>query len=323
VLSANTSFITDGGDNRPSTGFNVSCGWLITPPEPFDNITVTFDTFEVSENAPLTISQGNSSKQLLSVSGQDVPKSFVSSERSIFLSISARNLGYCGFSLNYITQYTPFALRTKISIDWDSAAGLAMTIITGVMVLVVTASFITIFVKREHFVVKASSFVFTGMIMGGLVLGSFTVFTFIGRMAAWQCVLRIWFAEFGFIFVFGCLFLKNWRIYRIFTNKKMRVRVVKDSQLFKIFSILLAFEAALCALWTALDYPDVALKTDDLDQAVEYYACKWTNQIFPIISIFAKVILVGWGVFISYKSRTALTYYSEAKYAGVAVSFTS
>jgi hypothetical protein len=41
------------------------------------------------------------------------------------------------------------------------------------------------------------------MIMGGLVLGSFTVFTFIGRMAAWQCVLRIWFAEFGFIFVFG------------------------------------------------------------------------------------------------------------------------
>jgi hypothetical protein len=37
-----------------------------------------------------------------------------------------------------------------------------MTIITGVMVLVVTASFITIFVKREHFVVKASSFVFTG-----------------------------------------------------------------------------------------------------------------------------------------------------------------
>ena len=117
----------------------------------------------------------------------------------------------------------------------------------------------------------------------------------------------------------------------------MRVRVVKDNYLFKIFSVLLAFEAvnittffpharntyaaqALCALWTALDYPDVVLKPDDLDQTVEYYACKWTNQIFPIISIFAKVILIGWGVFISYKSRTALTYYSEAKYAGVAVS---
>jgi hypothetical protein len=60
VLSANTSFITDGGDNRPSTGFNVSCGWLITPPEPFDNITVTFDTFEVSENAPLSKSHEKS-----------------------------------------------------------------------------------------------------------------------------------------------------------------------------------------------------------------------------------------------------------------------
>lgn len=46
--------------------------------------------------------------------------------------------------------------------EWSSAAGVAMTVITSVIVLVVTASFITIFVKREHFVVKASSFLFTG-----------------------------------------------------------------------------------------------------------------------------------------------------------------
>jgi hypothetical protein len=55
------------------------------------------------------------------------------------------------------------AKRSQLSIDWYSAPGLAMTVITGALILLVTASFITIFVKREHFVVKASSFVWTGV----------------------------------------------------------------------------------------------------------------------------------------------------------------
>ncbi len=195
ILSANSSLITDGGDNRPSSGFNVSCGWLITPPEPFDNITVVFDTFEVSENTPLSTSLFPLLRCKYSWLKQRSIKAIPANSCWLWVvktcpshSSRVREVSFCK-SVGAILGTVAFhwttsrstrrlvciisetsesgtnrmaALRTKISVDWDSAAGLAMTILTGVMVLVVTASFITIFVKREHFVVKASSFVFTG-----------------------------------------------------------------------------------------------------------------------------------------------------------------
>ncbi|XP_052793585.1 gamma-aminobutyric acid type B receptor subunit 2-like [Mya arenaria] len=66
------------------------------------------------------------------------------------------------------------------------------------------------------------------------------------------CKARVCLFCIGFTVTFGALFTKTWRVYRIFTNKKLLRMTIKDYQLLAIIGILVAVITGVLIAWEAV-----------------------------------------------------------------------
>ena len=60
------------------------------------------------------------------------------------------------------------------------------------------------------------------------------------NVTAQACYLQSWLLSFGFTIMFSALFAKSWRVYKLSTNKSLRIFKISDTQLVIIILCLLA-----------------------------------------------------------------------------------
>jgi heme/copper-type cytochrome/quinol oxidase subunit 4 len=127
----------------------------------------------------------------------------------------------------------------RISANIESAA-LAITIL-GAFIVCLILCFLYFFHLRSA--IKASSPLFLLATLTGLLM-LFISGTFLMHASPTDvsCGAGWWLANLGFTLTFGPLFVKCWRIYKIFMRKEMTVVRLTDANLFIRLSIALAIE---------------------------------------------------------------------------------
>eukprot|EP00516_Mucochytrium_quahogii_P004898 CAMPEP_0203750554 /NCGR_PEP_ID=MMETSP0098-20131031/4765_1 /ASSEMBLY_ACC=CAM_ASM_000208 /TAXON_ID=96639 /ORGANISM=" , Strain NY0313808BC1" /LENGTH=1928 /DNA_ID=CAMNT_0050639909 /DNA_START=418 /DNA_END=6204 /DNA_ORIENTATION=+ len=216
---------------------------------------------------------------------------------------------------------------------------------TCLFFFVVNISIATVFaiwanLLRKHPVVKASQTTFLNMISLGAMISSSTILPIItddsanpranenggNTKADIACNLQVWMYCLGFMLTFCPLFLKMYRVQKIFKGDlaKMVSAKISDWQLMKMCIGFVSVDIILLVLWTLIDPLKFIRDTTEFDpygnpkNSVGTCKSEYSTVFLVAISVYHIAVLL-YGSKISYQTSDLNTAFSEAKYVSVAV----
>ncbi|XP_078371637.1 gamma-aminobutyric acid type B receptor subunit 2-like [Oculina patagonica] len=192
---------------------------------------------------------------------------------------------------------------------------------------------------RKHRMIKMSSPHFNSVTAVGCFLcythvllatfGNSTVYT--GGSKA-ICLVRAYLIVVGFTLVFGGMLTKTWRVYKIFTNRRLKRQIggLNTAHLFlKIFHVLL-LDIVVLVSWQLVDpmqsetiklWEELQADNEDINIHVVNHQCVSKHYNHWVLGIMIyKGILLLFGVFLAWETRNV--HYAElndSKNIGVAV----
>ncbi|XP_070566247.1 gamma-aminobutyric acid type B receptor subunit 2-like isoform X2 [Ptychodera flava] len=190
--------------------------------------------------------------------------------------------------------------------------------------------------RKHRFIKMSSPYLNNLIIIGGILcycyiylLGldgpQFTDYTF-----QLICSLRAWVLTIGFTVAFGAMFSKTWRVHSIFTNIKMKKRVIRDYKLFAIVGVLLLIDVLLLTTWQIKD-PQRRREVEGPEQADPLGRdisivpvmrhCQSLHMTIWLACIYVyKGVLMVFGLFLAWETRhVSIPALNDSKYIGMCV----
>jgi hypothetical protein len=152
--------------------------------------------------------------------------------------------------------------------------------------------------------------------MFGAVIGFVGVIVQAGTPTNSLCMSRIWLPGMSFSFVFSNVFVKTWRIWRIFDNKAIRKVVITDRELLISSFSLIAVEGLALGFWSYQDpyVPQVMFGTPST------LICHSPNlTVYELAQEGWKLINLVFGVFLVWSTRNVVSSFNESKDIGFAM----
>ncbi|XP_052271662.1 gamma-aminobutyric acid type B receptor subunit 2-like [Dreissena polymorpha] len=187
--------------------------------------------------------------------------------------------------------------------------------LAGVGILFTIACFVFNVVWRKHRTVKMSSPNINSIILIGCLLIYVTIVIKTAASATKAtCAVQLFCFWIGFTTTFGSMLSKTWRVYRIFTNEKMKLNMsIRDTHLLVIIGIVVAMETIVLIVWQCLSPHLVTrqlldrehMTTDSGDELFMFYpVCQsehsyhfnWTLRIM-------NGTLIAFGAFLAWETR--------------------
>lgn len=242
---------------------------------------------------------------------------------------------------NYLQNgSTPHSCRPCSEYDFDPAFGcltpvkdrsssfaqpssIILLVIAIILIVACALVLVVFFLNRETPVVKSASPVFCYLILLGLMIGAANVFFFVGTPTDAICMARPWMAAMALALVLGNLFIKTWRIHRIFgeTNFSGRMSLIGNKALLLFSALVMLIELIIPIVWTAVK----PLRSVTISQEPnwEYTECVSEDESFSwtMIGIFAALnasILV-YGAFLAFKTRKVSSAFRESKFIALCI----
>lgn len=142
-----------------------------------------------------------------------------------------------------------------------------------------------------------------------------------------NCQARIWLTSLGFTTAFGAMFAKLWRVYVIFTNRKLRKKVIKDGKLFMFVGALLLVDVLTLSVWSGVDHLTRKLQNGTIEHGMEYDTlpyweyCDCQHKAIWFGVLFAtKGLLLLFGVFLAWETRhVKIPALNDSRYVGMSV----
>ncbi|XP_078664723.1 uncharacterized protein LOC144907480 [Branchiostoma floridae x Branchiostoma belcheri] len=179
---------------------------------------------------------------------------------------------------------------------------------------------------RQQRLIKMSSPNLNNLIIGGslLLYGAAILFgldrSLVGssdRALLHLCQVRTCCVVVGFTLVYGSLFSKTWRVYRIFRSSTAKRMVIRDDKLFATVAVLLLVDVLILGLWYGLDplkWETVGVpvrKTlDSVSDSIATTNVIWVQRCYSDntevwISVFyiLKGLLLLYGTYLSWATR--------------------
>lgn len=172
----------------------------------------------------------------------------------------------------------------------------------------------------RHKILRATSQKLNYVILIGVILSYFTVLILtvlespLGAALDHTtfkalCLIRIWMLPLAFTFVYGILFARAWRIYRIFNNPWHSSRPYKDGHLLLMVVGVAAVDLLILIPWTIIDPYRLFPRQSDVDYGT-FSACVFTScssdNVFiwlAILSVFKIAVIVSGVLIISLVRR--------------------
>lgn len=183
--------------------------------------------------------------------------------------------------------------------------------IAGLCVLfVLFIGFIIIFQWRKF---RYSSPLFCVFIILGALLGLASVFTLLPNPNSELCLSFPWLLGIGFVLLFGTLFTKTWRTWRLFHNaRKFKIIRISNKMMFLVVGSFVLFEAIFMILWSTLGDPNVSVEPIYKSGQAQLQ-CTTNSAAWWYVFVFYKVFYVIVGVFLAFKTRDVVDSLNESK----------
>jgi gamma-aminobutyric acid type B receptor len=116
---------------------------------------------------------------------------------------------------------------------------------------------------------------------------------FVGENTSGMCVLRPWIFNIFFDIMFGSLFLKTFRVYKIFGNKSLSKVKVSSFDVFKTYFVVLLVDVALLAGWIGMEGMEAVTNTNVLESYWTYETVECNSaEMFEFATTFFKILMV-------------------------------
>lgn len=190
---------------------------------------------------------------------------------------------------------------------------------------------------RKYKFIRLSAPLFNDVVVVGCILCLSTVFLFGLRDFKEPdttmppiCKTRAWILNIGFSLAFGGMFIKTWRIYKICTNKRLKVRLgpLSDWWMLAMVGGIVLIDVALLTAWEVADPLIWELHNFTEKRPTEYIIIKPTLNtcsaryltIWLALIFVYKGILLLYGLFLSYETRNVVyAHLNDSRVIGICV----
>ena len=220
------------------------------------------------------------------------------------------------------TGMAPFSRIVPKLINYDNPVVIIVSVISALNIAFSLFCFVMFVIHKEKPVIKRSSPIFCNLILFGLILVWISLFMWAGNQTQGLCNAKIWVGAVGFSLVMGNLLAKNYRIWRIFDNDKLRSRVITNKELLYFSGIIVGIEIILVGVLMHDPLQPVVLKSST-SILYQYQACNCSNTSFQTIMtwiIFGyNLLLVIIGSVLAYLTRKVISSFNESKFIAVSM----
>ncbi|EDV21504.1 uncharacterized protein TRIADDRAFT_30374 [Trichoplax adhaerens] len=225
-----------------------------------------------------------------------------------------------------------------IQISSSAFATIASLCILGICLALICLGFNI--VKRKHRFIKMSSPNINNLLTIGCIICYVAIILFgvdTNFMASVNLpiiyAMRVWFLCIGFTIAFGSLFVKTWRVYRIFNNKTGRKIIIRDGSLIRAVMQLVLIDVAILLIWLLVDpyklkqqtsfvYEPITIAgTSYRGKEIIQYTCTSTHSILWLAVIYSyKGLLMLFGAYLAFATRrVAIEALNDSQYIAVCI----
>ncbi|KAK5574722.1 hypothetical protein RB653_009975 [Dictyostelium firmibasis] len=137
-------------------------------------------------------------------------------------------------------------------VDYSNSMKIGLTIVSGICILFSILSMILVIVFRRAKIIKSASPAFCLLILFGCIIIFTGCIIFSLSPTNGNCRARVWLLSIGYTIFLGSLLVKNWRIWLLFDNPKLKKRSITNWKLYPFVAGILAVDVLILAFWQGL-----------------------------------------------------------------------
>lgn len=195
----------------------------------------------------------------------------------------------------------------------------AVTVICIVYALVLLY---LMFMYRHTNTVRAATPVFCYLTLVGAVVWMSTVFVWTENETTRTCNAKIWLLQLGFTMTYSAIFIKTFRLWRIFMMVKLQVVRITNRDLLIAFAIWLAAETVYTIIWISVaPTQQERVVVDPLRPSMDYFICSRNaaHNGFAAGAVAIKGFTIAAGCFVTWATRKIPGDFNESKFIGLSV----
>lgn len=231
-------------------------------------------------------------------------------------------------SMLHFKTYPDIPISSSKSDDttYDSAIGITVIILASINVLLCIYSMIVFHINRKNGVIKKSSPFFCQLMLLGLILVDLGLILWSFKPSTTTCIVKAWLTIIGIGLIIANLFAKTYRIFKIFTNIRVKTKAITDAYLLKFSLSVVAIEILLLCIYTFPDgLPSPVIELNQSDPTHGHLECI-TDDLYYNNTMIG--VMIGFNCFIvlliaivAFMSRNVASSYNESKYIGIILYF--
>jgi len=164
---------------------------------------------------------------------------------------------------------------------------------------------------------KHGSF-YCGVIVAGSAFGMLAAATQIPAPTPAACTAFPWLLGIAFVLVYGCLFIKTWTLYKVWSRMlQYKITNFTPLHIIKILGGVLVIEVIFLVMWSIIDPPTV--HQTKLSDGNLQHQCQSHSIAFWVIFLAAKGAWLIWGAILCALSRNIMKEYNESKNIAYAI----
>ncbi|KAF1313802.1 hypothetical protein FI667_g17012, partial [Globisporangium splendens] len=181
----------------------------------------------------------------------------------------------------------------------SSPVFMVWAIASGVLISVLVLAMVFVFVYRKAPIIKRSQFELLELMIFGDTLVCLSAIVYAGEPSDVLCAARPLLVSSGFTAIFGALFVKSLRVYRVFMKSSMKRVKINTLMVVKVLSVFYAVDLVIIGVWFGVDFPKPTTMREpaiEFRGEVERVVCHSESFIFSALLMFWKVIVLALGV---------------------------
>lgn len=192
---------------------------------------------------------------------------------------------------------------------------LIVAIIACILICLLLAAMVFVFVNRAAIIVKRSQYELLELMIGGGIIICLASILYAGKPSHALCASRPVLTSVGFTTIFGALFVKSLRVYRVFMRTAMKRVTVSLKMMLKIFAVLAVVDVFILGSWFIVDFPYPTVESVESTAfrgVVERISCKSSSFIFTALLMFWKTIVLIMGLYLTFLIRNLSSDFQES-----------
>ena len=152
------------------------------------------------------------------------------------------------------------------------------------------------------------------MLIFGIMLAGGRVFNTAFPITTASCISGLWLGHMAYIFVFGALFLKTWRVYNLMCLSLKRVKITNNDMV-KMMGGLVSAGVVYLVLLTVIGRPEASYLTfADANQETHYPKCKFEYVEFHTALFAIEAVVLAYGLKLCYAVKDLPDAVNESQY---------